>query len=121
MVAKRAALGHHHQQWNLEWQGEGGQHIGQRGEAAGLHEDDAAGAGQVGAGNDAHGLLLARRVDDGEVIVGMQSLYQRREYLVGHVGDEAHLVGLEDAYDDGVPGFDSRGACRGVCRKGNTE
>ena len=103
-LAERAALGHEQQRRDLARHHQRGEHVGDGGEAGGLHQHDAAHAAHPGAGDDADRLLLARAWRSGEERVGVQRRDQRRQHAVGHIDREPDVIGLE-ARDHGlVPG-----------------
>jgi hypothetical protein len=102
--AQRAALGDHQDRRDLVGHDERGERVGDEREAARLHHHGAAHAGQICAGRGADRLVLACRSDRDEIIVGGNLIDQRREHVVRHIGDEAHLVVLERPQEGIEPG-----------------
>src|SRR5262249_22997618 len=70
-------------------------HVRREGETRGLHHHHAFEPAHPGARHHADRLVLAGSVDRDEGIVGGDALDQRREHIVGDVGDEPHVVVLQ--------------------------
>ena len=86
-LAEHAALRHDQDRRYLIRHEQRRQRVRRDRKARCLHHDDAPHSGHPGAGDHADRLVLARRVDRDEIVVGGDALEQRRQHVVGDIGD----------------------------------
>jgi hypothetical protein len=79
------------------------QHIDAIAGAAALHQEDSAGAAEVGAGEHRHALLLAGQRHGMDLRVGQGSVDQNPVAGIGHIGELSDVVAAQQIVEIVLP------------------
>jgi tripartite-type tricarboxylate transporter receptor subunit TctC len=94
-LAHGAALGNGDDRRDLIWHDQRRKRVCDKRKAARLHQRNPAQPSHIGTGESTDRLVLARRAERHEIVVGGGGVDERSKHIVRDVGDESHVVLFE--------------------------